>query len=256
MPRLAIADPPLPSASTASSQAKPPEKASVDTLARPSRTASPAAIALSDPKLAPDQLPDAILNRVIAPAKIVPHPILAEAQPPAAVASKAGLEAIALERPSYAAAVEAATLEDASPLSPSEAYAAYHPNKAAGPGVAAALADAEPPGSPEAIADRHGAGQEGAVSDLQTPDVPSASESIVALKAQNSQTGGVAELAEPGDVSPSQVGTGPVAISEGQPSPGPGASAELGEPLVPSPTESLASGRPAQVDDGKWLVYF
>jgi len=256
-PRLAISDPPLPAAAQAPVQAqgKKIETASVNALAHPTASVSPpSALALAEPKIAPDQLPEAILSRIIAPSKLAPVPVLADAAVPEAASSKAGLEAIALERPSYAAAVAAAALAEATPFSPSEAYSAYHPGKAGGEGAIAELPEAELPGSPEAIADRKAAGEGGALSELQVPDVPRPSEGLAAPRPLGSQGNSVAALDEPGTVEPSQSGAGPIAIGADRPSPGSSAVTALGDPEVPAPSESLVAGRPNAVEPGQAIA--
>ena len=267
--------------------------------------------------------------------------MLAEAAPPAALASKAGLEAIALDRPSYAEAVKAAALEEAVPVAPSEANSAERPGKTGGEGVTAELAEplppgspeaigeespskveragtavsldeaalpgypealvgaapskaggssaavaldeaappgtpesigeespsrvegagtalsldeAVPPGTPEAIAYRRSVGPGAVQAALQDPEVPTASESLAALKPQSSEEGAVAELDEPSAVQSTQGAAAPVAIADAQPSPGQEPPAELGEPEVPAPQESLSAEKPEAVEPGQAIA--
>jgi hypothetical protein len=232
-PRLVIADPGLPSAASTAAQpkaiAKAQEKASVNALARPARASTmPAKLALAEPvpEFAPDELPEAIVSRVIAPTKVVPTPVLAEVRAPAAIgATKTGPEAIALEKPSYAAAVEAAALADAMPLSPSEAYSSEHPGKAGGEGSI--------------------------MSELQVPDVPRPSEGLAAERPHGPATGAAtADLAEPGISTPASTGKGPTAIADARKGPSEPPYADLIDPGVPTP-EGLTAGNPSAVAPGQ-----
>lgn len=240
-PRVAIVEPSVPS--IAKAQAKAAEKASISALARPStpsRTA--AALALAEPALGPEELPEAILSRITAPAKLSPVPVLAEAEgPKSAVATAAGLEAIALERPSYAAAVEAA-LADASPASPSEAYSAVSPARAGGAGAVAELAEAELPGAPEALgglspAKAGGVSGIAGLAEASPPDSPDA----LGL-AKPARTAGSSSMASLEDALPPG---SPEAIGDRQAAGEGGLLAELQVPDVPIPSESLAGERPA-----------
>ena len=339
IPRVAMSDPSLPP--SAKGKVVKIEKASVDALSRPPVSGSPMALALAEPRLAPDPLPEAILNRVMAPSRIAPVPVLAEAVPPRIAASNDGLETLALVRPSYTSQVEAAALADASAVSPSEVSSVLQPGKAGGKNVSAELAEAELPGSPEAvgggrptksgapsttasldeatlpgtpeavggakpsgvagstvvatldeathpgspeavggarpagvagatsvaaldeaglpgapdaIADRRPAGEGGSLSELQTPDVPRPSDSLAQERPlRPSVNGYFTELAEPGAIGPSTAttDTGPTAIADSRPGPGEPPSAELGDPEVPTPSESLTAGRPGAVEPGQ-----
>ena len=306
IPRVAMSDPTLPS--TAKAKAMKIEKASVDALSRPPVSGSPMAMALAEPRLAPDQLPEAILNRVMAPSRIAPVPVLAEAVAPRIAASNEGLEALALMRPSYTGQVEAAALAEASTVSPSEVNSVLQPDKAGGENVLAELAEVELPGSPEAvgggrpavlgassetasldeaalpgspeavggakpagvagftaiaaldeaalpgtpdaIADRKAAGEGGPLSELQTPDIPNPSDSLAQERPlRPSVSGYFTELAEPGTVAPS-----PAAIADSRPGPRQPPTAELGDPEVPTPSESLTAGRPGAVEPGQVIA--
>jgi hypothetical protein len=253
-PRLVYIEPPLPSAKGTekpAAVAKEPEKASVDGLKRPSALAGPYGFALAEPKpeFVPDQLPDAVLSRVIAPTKVVPNPVLAEAETPRDLGDlRTKPEAIACERPSYAEAVEAA-LAEALVVTPAEAYAINEPAKAKGEGSSAELAEAGLPGSPEALAaDRKAARASGALAELQTPDVPRPVEGLAGDKpAGVVGVAAVGSLDEPGVSTPSSTGTGPIAVAENKKGPAESSTGELNEPEVPSPTESLARGNAKSV---------
>jgi rare lipoprotein A (peptidoglycan hydrolase) len=227
-PRLVVTDPALPSAASPAAPApaavvKAPEKASVDALARPQRPNTASTLALAEPaaEFAPEGLPDAVLSRIVAPTKVVPEPVLAEAEAPkGAIASKEGIEALALDKPSYAEAVEEAALAEATPPSPEEFYSADRPGKAEGEGAVSELAEAGLPGSPEALYSSSPTKAAGAMSELQAPDVPRPSESI----------------------------------ADARKAPGEPPYAALGEPAVPTPTESLSAGRPNAVAPGQAIA--
>ena len=258
-PRLVIADPALPStalaAAPSATAAKAPDKASVVALSRPPRSAAASTLSLAEPvpEFAPDELPDAILSRVMAPAKIAPNPVLAEVQSPSDVGNlKKGPEAITFDKPSYAGAVEAAALADAVPPSPGNAYSLDRPRKAQSELSVAELAEVELPGSPDAIAERKAAGEGGGLSELQVPDLPRPSEGIAAEKPRRGASGEVAaELAEPNVNSPSETGSAPSVIADGRKGPGAGTTVDLSDPSVPTPTESLTAGKPNAVAPGE-----
>lgn len=302
VPKLAVTEPalPRPAASAVAavapavtpSQPRSPEKATVTALARPSPYSSALALGLSEPAptFGPEELPEAILDRITAPSKIAPVPLLAEATPPSALAPTAGLEAIALERPSYAAEVEAAALAEAAPLSPSEAVGISKPSTTEGgytvlsldeaslpgypealglekpsaatgaaPGAGIALDEAAPPGSPEAIAYRRTVGS-ASMADLVEPAVPTPEESLEAGRpAAVEPSQAIAELAEPGAASPTASATpsGPesaVALSAEKPALAVSPSAELAAPGVPSPSESIGGENPATPKPGEAIV--
>jgi len=230
VPRLAVSEPTLPTARVNS-----PEQASIDALAHPA------------PEVAPDQLPDAILSRVIAPSKVEPIPALAEARPPTAVAAEPGLEAIALERPSYAASVEAAELAEAAPVSPSEEYSAERPAKSGSEAAAAELEEAVAPGSPEALGAARPSPLEvgSAAFSLDEASLPGYPEAI-------------------GRQRPSAAGGPPISVSLDEATP-PGtpeaiayrrsvgsgeALTELSEPDLPTASESLAVIKPQGNEEG------
>jgi hypothetical protein len=248
-PRVAISDPPAP---TGLALTKMEEKGSVDALGRPIATATSPELALAEPAIAPDELPEAILSRITSPSREAPPPVLAEAdaavpEAASAVPGEGPVEAIGLERPSYAEEVEAAYLAEASPASPSEAYAADIPGKAPGEGVVAELAEAELPGTPEAIADTKAAGEEGPLGELQAPDVPNPSESLASERpSARAEGAAVAELAEPKPLESAPSDGGPAAIADSRPSPGQASPSGLGEPEIPSPSESIAAEKPAE----------
>ena len=279
-PRVAISDPALPG----SAQAKVTviEKATVDALNRPGVVSPSSAISLGEPKIAPDVIPEAILNRIIAPSKVVPMPVLAEIETPKEAVSMVGLEAIALERPSYTDQIEAAALADASAVSPSEVYAVLRPGQVGGEKTSAELAEAELPGSPEALgdspgppahhvatasldeavlpgtpdalADRTKAGEGSPLSELPVPDIPRPSDSLSADRPADRTLGLAADasLAEPS--APAVTPSGPTAIADSRPGPGQPPTAELGEPEVPAPGESLVAGKPNAVEPGQTIA--
>ena len=308
-PRVAISDPALPG----SAQAKVTviEKATVDALNRPGAVSPSSAISLGEPKIAPDVIPEAILNRIIAPSKVVPMPVLAEIETPKEAVSMVGLEAIALERPSYTDQIEAAVLAEASTVSPSEVNAVLRPGQVGGEKTSAELAEAELPGSPEALgdspdapthrvatasldeavppggpeslggtkpvkaegysatasldeavlpgtpdalADRTKAGEGSPLSELPVPDIPRPSDSLSADRPADRTLGLAADasLAEPS--APAVTPSGPTAIADSRPGPGQPPTAELGEPEVPAPGESLVAGKPNAVEPGQTIA--
>jgi hypothetical protein len=296
-PRLVIADPALPSAiapaaTAPAAAAKAPEKASVDALSRPPLSLAASKLTLAEPKpeFAPEELPDAVLSRVVAPSQLNPTPLLAEAREPAsAIATKEGLEALAREKPSYAAAVEAAALAEASPLSPADLYSADRPGQVHGKLSAAELAEAGLPGIPEALyvarparaaatavelaeADllappealyiASAAKASEALAELQVPDIPRPSESLTAGSPNAVAPGqAVAELAEPNpnrEKAAVEVPAGPetaTAVAVEKPAlTGPSGSVALGSPAVPNPTESIAAEHPALAAVGERTV--
>jgi len=237
-------------------------------------------LALAEPNLefAPEELPVAILNRITAPTKLIPNPVLAEAPAPKdAGGVKKGPEAIAFEKPSYAEAVETAALPDSSPPYPAEAYSAYRPGKTGSDGTVVQLAEADlpgspealysarpdktagadsdvaleeaaVPGSPEALAGRKVAGASGGLAELQSPDVPYPTEGIGAEWPRRAQSGAVAaDLDEPGVSSPVATGLGPTAIADARKGPGSPPDAALSDPAIPTPTETLTAGNPNAV---------
>lgn len=117
-------------------------------------------LAQAEPEIVPDQLPEAVLSRIIAPTKVEPMPVWAEAAPsalpPAASAANSGPEAIALDRPSYAPSIEGAALpvpELAAPVvpTPSESMTAEKP-AATKPGEAIVALEPAQPRPPQAAA--------------------------------------------------------------------------------------------------------
>ena len=122
-------------------------------LADPALPAASPPLAQTEPEIVPDQLPEAVLSRIIAPTKVEPVPVLAEAappsSPPAASAANAGPEAIALDRPSYAPSIEGAASpvpELAAPVvpTPSESMTAEKPAAAKPEEAIVALEPAQP----------------------------------------------------------------------------------------------------------------
>jgi hypothetical protein len=260
LPRLAMADPALPSAAGAAAapgkaQGKAPERAAVEALARPT-TSSPGSenIALAEPKaeFGPDELPEAVLSRVTAPARLVPEPVLAEAKAPEqALDANGGPEAIGWDKPSYAEAVEAAALDEGIPLSPDEAYSADRPGKAEGESTLAELAEAAPPGSPEALAYRKALAESGAMAELQVPDLPSPIEGLANERPVRGKSEALAaELTEPGVSSPSSTGMGPTVVADARKGPSGPPPASLADPAVPTP-ESYVAGSPNAAASGQ-----
>ena len=287
-PRLVFIEPPLPTqaSSAPAAAAKAPEKASVDALNRPSARKTPYGVALAEPKpeFAPDELPDAVLSRVIAPTKVVPTPVLAEAEAPKNLGDlRTRPEAIAFDRPSYSEAVEAA-LAEAFVLAPAEAYSLNQPSKVKGAGAVAELSEASLPGSPEAvfatrpgksgaangvaaldeamlpgspdaIADRKVAGQSGDLSELQVPDVPRPVEGIAAERpAGKAAVAAAGNLDEPGVSSPATTGMGPTAVVVIRKGPKASDTGDLSDPAVPTPSESLTAGKAKSVEPGQAIA--
>ena len=245
-PRLVFIEPPLPTqaSSAPAAAAKAPEKASVDALNRPSARKTPYGVALAEPKpeFAPDELPDAVLSRVIAPTKVVPTPVLAEAEAPKNLGDlRTRPEAIAFDRPSYSEAVEAA-LAEAFVLAPAEAYSLNQPSKVKGAGAVAELSEASLPGSPEAVfATRPGkSAGSGSNAELAEAALPGQPEAVAAARpGKSGAANGVAALDEamlPG--SPDAIADRKVAGQSGDLS-------ELQVPDVPRPVEGIAAERPA-----------
>jgi hypothetical protein len=242
---MAVVDPALPSAASpakaAAAVAKGPEKASVHALSRPaagSKAAPAVALAEPRPEFAPDELPTAVLSRITAPTRPEPNPALAEAEAPKGAGKIAeGPEAIAYDKPSYAAAVESAALAEAGVVAPSEAYAPNRPDMATGE----------------------------AISELQVPDVPTPTDTLTAGSPSAVAPGqAIAELAEPDAYRPQSAApaeekpAGPetaTALSTEKPgfSAAPG-SPELQPPVVPSPTESLSVPHAATAGGGQQTV--
>lgn len=291
VPRLAVTEPAIPGTAAAVAPAattivpKPPEKATVTALARPSPYPPALALRLPEPPaFGPEELPEAILDRITSPSKLAPVPVLAEANPPSAIASNAGLEVIALERPSYAAEVEAAALAEATPLLPSEAVGVAKPSKTGGyvtlsldeaalpgypeiiadiapaknraaPEASVALDEAAPPGEPEAIAYRRTVVPNSGLAELQNPDVPTPQESFEAGRPNAvAPSQAIAELAEPSLVSPTAGPESAVALSAEKPALAASPSAELATPAVPSPSESIGGENPATPKPGEAIV--
>ncbi len=130
-------------------------------LADPALPAASPPLAQAEPEIVPDQLPEAVLSRIIAPTKVEPVPVLAEAAPPAlppsASAASSGPEAIALDRPSYAPSIEGAASpvpELAAPVvpTPSESMTAEKPATTAKPGEAIVALEPAEPRPPQAAA--------------------------------------------------------------------------------------------------------
>ena len=124
-------------------------------------------LAQAEPEIVPDQLPEAVLSRIIAPTKVEPMPVWAEAAPsalpPAASAANSGPEAIALDRPSYAPSIEGAALpvpELAAPVvpTPSESMTAEKP-AATKPGEAIVALEPAQPRPPQSCRARRAAGR-------------------------------------------------------------------------------------------------
>jgi hypothetical protein len=255
-PRLVFIDPPLPSPTEAASTpaAKASEVATIDALKRPAARRTPYGVILAEPKpeFGPDELPDAVLSRVTAPTKVVPNPVLAEAEAPKSLGDlRTKPEAIVFDKPSYSEEVEAA-LAEASIAAPAEAYSVTRPDKAGGEEVVADLAEASLPGSPDAISDRRIAEEGGALSELQVPDLPRPIEGIAAERPQGRQAEAVAgDLAEPGVSTPQSTGMGPAVIADLRKGPQGPAAAALSDPNVPTPSESLTAGKAKSVEPGQ-----
>jgi hypothetical protein len=208
LPRVAMSDPTLPVVDAGTPAIK-PENASVDALSRPAASASAAAIALAEPTLAPEELPEAVLNRIIAPSKIYPMPVLADAGIPATASEKTQIEMIALERPSYADQVGAepsgstGTQEPDVPR-PSESLAADKPNSVEPAQTIAELA--EPGASDAATAET---AEKPAIATapsaaLATPEVPNPSENIAVERPVPPLTGEQKVVLEPAAPRPPQ----------------------------------------------------
>jgi hypothetical protein len=254
-PRMVFIEPPLPGpVKAAPVVAKAPEKATIDSLKRPNAIKGPVGFALLEPQavFGPEELPDAVMDRVTAPARLVPTPVLAEAGAPSDLGElRTRPEAICFDKPSYAESVEAAMLE-ASELTPVGAIAMGIPGKIQGEGVVATLADAELPGMPDAIADRQVAGENEALAELQVPDVPRPVEGIgVEKPAGFAAVAAGGELEEPGVVPPTETGMGPVAFADLRKGPAQSTAGELSDPAVPTPTESLTAGKAKAVAPGE-----
>jgi len=131
----------------------------------------------AEPMPAPEELPELILSRVVAPSDQPPQPLLAEAEAPALEeSSESQPEELTLEHPSYAAQVEEPKLAEAAPLEPTSASEAPA-------GIADNLPDTAPP-VPE---------------ELGEPETASPSESIAAEQPKPIEPGlAPAEAAPPG----------------------------------------------------------
>jgi hypothetical protein len=263
-PRIVFTEPTLPQAAVAQAKApaqpKPSDKASVDALSRPAAASLPGAkTALAEPSVGqlfgPDQLPDAVMSRVVAPVNVSPSPRLAEAPAPSGSESANSLvEAIGLDKPSYAAEVEA-SLADANPPSPTEASSLARPARSASQGGVAELAEAELPGSPEALAMREAAVPGLAQAELQSPELPTPSESLAKAQPKRVQVGeSLAALDEPESATPYDTGTAATAIADALPGPAQPAQPSLGEPEVLQPSDTLVAGRPTAVAPGQALA--
>jgi hypothetical protein len=178
---------------------------------------------------------------------------LAEVPPPETTkaGTEAGPEALTLQRPSYAKQIEELSLDESSPPSPSDAYANEKPGKAVVSEGSAELAEALPPGEPEAIADRQAASPSGATLALDSPLPPSPSESLANEKPQSVSGAPMAvELKEP------EANAGAAVVAEGgeKPSMAASPSAELESPNVPSPSEAIAGEKPKAAAKGEQIV--
>jgi hypothetical protein len=251
-PRVAMSDPTLPA--NTSTRAGKVENVSIDAFSPPEASAPASAVALVEPTLAPEALPEAILNRIIAPTKISPVPVLAEAEIPEAVSEKAEFEMIALERPSYADQVEAAALADASAVAPSETYSADQPSKTGAEEVSTELAEAELPGSPDIFGDGKPASPGTAEipelapsAELASPEVPIPSESIAAERPAPQAVGEPTVALEPAAPKPPQVAA---AIPEGEPNAAPPAAVAT----VKGSKPAVAAQPPASIPRLKGLA--
>jgi rare lipoprotein A (peptidoglycan hydrolase) len=274
--RLTATDPSLPAESAASEKgeavaaASTPEKASVVDLAKPgaSSTSRAPSTALSlaeppSPEFAPEELPDAVLSRITSPSKVEPEPQLAEAVPSEKEKGQTGPEAIALEKPSYAKAVEQAALAELQlpgQPSPSESLAADRPTKLFS--SKGALSDLDEPTAtapgatgtgPTVVSDLRASPGNAAAATLSDPAVPTP-ESIASDKPKALEAGqAVASLEEPEAVSPSGQekaeksvpDTGTAIPLERPGKAGTATAAELASPSEPSPRESIAEEHPA-----------
>jgi len=224
--------PPAPGLSATSARLADPnlpkdEKGSIASLGRPSAPAASTEAAVSEPALAPEELPEAILSRVTSPSSNPPQPLLAEAQPPASVPSTGeGPEALALERPSYSAQVLNPELAEAS-----------EPEGAAGGEKPLALADnlKGPSGS--------------ALPELGEPAIPSPSESLSVESPSKAESGLGLALGEPSIPGPSEslAGERPAKAESGL-------GLALGEPTAPSPKESLSAEHPNSIEPSQALA--
>jgi hypothetical protein len=204
-----------------------PQIAAVDTLARPSgKKDGSAKAALAEPAApeakSPDK-PEAVLSRMAAPVVPPNVPLLTDAEPferVPAVAAEPAVEALALAAPASA--------------------------KKAGPSEFGEMAEAELPGSPEEVfVQKPGSSGNVSAVELAEADLPAEAEAIYtdrpAVAAATAREG--LSMSEPiAPKEPKQ--TSVVAIGGTRPSPGAPAVAEMADPAIPTPSESLAAVKP------------
>jgi rare lipoprotein A (peptidoglycan hydrolase) len=202
-----------------------PDTASVEALQRPAGSAGPTALAaLAEPKApetpAPD-VPESVLSRVPAPSAPPAVPLLGDAEPLVHESDRGRQdEALALEKPS--------------------------PSSGAAGMEAAHLAEAELPGMPETVfVEKPSALAAAATAELAEAEAPESADAIGTLRPL------AASAAEPMDVALAEptapkapLQTGVVAIGGGKPTPGQQPMAEMAEPDVPVPDESLVAVKP------------
>jgi len=209
--------------------AEAPAKATVDTLARPSGKSEVAAAAsLAEPyapETAPEGKPETVLSRISAPTAEPVVPLLTDAEPASkAPVSEQGMEALALTKPSSAG--------EAAPVELGE------------------MAEAEMPGLPEEVYVQKPAssGLESGI-ELAEAEAPAPAEAIGTARPATVAAAEPAEVALGEPVAPKEPAqTGVVAIGGTRPVPGEQTVAEMADPEVPAPAESLAASKPGKTE--------
>lgn len=203
-----------------------PDTASVETLKRPAGSSEPSTVtALAEPKAPearPSEAPDPVLGRIPSPPAKPEVPLLSDAEP--AVRERThteGAETLALAR------------------QPTASFSATS--------EAVPLSEAELPGVPEAVyVDKPAATVAGTSVELAEAEAPQSADAIGDPRPSPSYSSGPVDvaLAEP-SAPKTPLQTGVVAIGGGRPTTARQSVAEMAEPDVPVPSESLVAVKPA-----------
>jgi len=231
------------------------EKPKLDYLGAPKPADTSIAAGLPEPLPQPDELPEAVLSRIIAPRSEFIASVMDEAAAPAGEGPERSAEALALQRPTVsegqdlpelAEPMEIAGTQAAIPEGP-EAIAFERPRlRPTAPDLALVApipAEVALLGPEATVLERPSAGAEPGGVELADAEAPSPQELVAAERPLPQAGEQLAELGEPGYPAP------PVsaeAIAENRLTAEPAMVAALTDPEPPSPLESLSPEIPAK----------
>jgi len=213
-PTQAVEKPPLPDTATVSALTRPTDKSGPMALTQLAEPAEPEARAGDGPEV--------LQSRVPAPAAEPNVPLLSDAEPLVRdPARDDGIEALALEKPAFAASGQDAEIGE--------------------------LAEAEMPGLPEAVyVAKPAAPGSASVAELAEAEAPSPADAIGTDRPLPPAAAPLGDVAMGEPIAPKEPAqTGVVAIGGSRPSSESRVEAALADPEIPSPSENLVAAKPS-----------